>query len=357
MTTASTRRAEPGQSTDSMAQSLRGMAVLVTGATGLVGNNVTRQLIDHGAHVRCLVRSASRPRPLEELDVELVVGDVCDESSVMRAMREQQVVVHAAGDVAIGWSRCRQAKCVNTEGTRLVATGARRLNARMIHISTVNTMSVGGDQVVADEETPWSGREVASNYVSSKRRAEELVREQLGKGLDAVVLCPGFMLGPWDWKPSSGQMFLAVATRFSGLAPGGRCSVCDVRDVSQGICRSIVAAESGRRYILAGENMSYLTLWQAMAAATNGYRPVGCLGPVGSLIVGRAGDLWGQLRGAEPTINSASMAMASQYHYYDSSRAVRDLGYHVRPLQQTLADAWEWFCRFGYGPEKLRQAA
>ena len=74
-------------------------------------------------------------------------------------------------------------------------------------------------------------------YVVSKQAGEQAVRQQIEAGLDAVIVHPGLMFGPWDWKPSSGRMMLQVARNFTPMAPTGGCSICDVRDVAAGNSR------------------------------------------------------------------------------------------------------------------------
>src|SRR5262245_25415160 len=106
---------------------------LVTGATGLVGNNVVRLLLARGIPVTVLVRSTSDPRPLAGLAVETVEGDVRDTNAVRRACQRIGVVVHAAAQVHIGWKGLDEQRNINVQGTRHVAEAARDSGARMIH--------------------------------------------------------------------------------------------------------------------------------------------------------------------------------------------------------------------------------
>ena len=102
------------------------MTTLVTGATGLVGNNVVRLLVDRGEHVRVLVRPQTEPAALAGLPVEIARGDVCDSASVQAAMQGIERVVHAAGHVHIGWRSHELQQAVNVEGTRNVCDAAAR---------------------------------------------------------------------------------------------------------------------------------------------------------------------------------------------------------------------------------------
>src|SRR4051794_16147578 len=110
------------------------MIYLVTGATGLVGNNVVRQLLDAGETVRVLVRASSNLRGLDGLAVEKAIGDVRDAASVAAACQGIERVIHAAGYVHLGWSQLDLHRQVNVEGSRNVAIAARQAGIRMVHI-------------------------------------------------------------------------------------------------------------------------------------------------------------------------------------------------------------------------------
>ena len=320
---------------------------LVTGATGLVGNNVVRQLVARGTPVRVLTRESSDPRPLEGLNVERVCGDICELESLRRACRGVGAVVHAAGYVHIGRSRLDLHRAVNVEGTRNVARAARESGARVVHISSSDAAGVGSLTKPADEDTPLAEHGGCA-YTITKREAEQVVQEEIAEGLDAVIVNPSFMLGPWDWKPSSGRMLLEVARGRAWVAPQGYFSVCDVRDVAEGILSAIERGQCGRRYLLAGKTLSYLEAFRMFAEVTGGRRPLGSPGPVLSTIGGWIGDLATLLTARESDVNSAAIRVARLPKSYSSRRAEKELGYTTRPVEESARDAWAWFREYGY---------
>ncbi len=323
------------------------MRVLVTGATGLVGNNVVRLLVEQGRTVRVLTRATSDPRPLQDLRVEVSLGDVRDEQSVQRAMDDVTHVVHSAGHVQIGWSGLELQRAINVGGTRNVAESARQAGARMVHVSSVDALGLGTPDQPANETTPRGGKTLCP-YVITKSEAEETLRAVMARGLDAVIVNPGLMIGPWDWKPSSGKMLIGVGTHFAVLAPTGGGSICDVRDVATGILSALERGRSGENYILAGHNHSYLDIWRLFARIGGSRPPLMRMGPLQRFLVGSAGDLLGKLRQRELDVNSAVLAMSSLFHYYSSERARTELDYVIRPLEATVRDAWQWFQEHGY---------
>ncbi len=323
------------------------MLTLVTGATGLVGNNVVRMLLDRGEAVRVLARGGSVGRPLERLKVEICRGDIRDAQAVREACRGAQRVVHAAAEVRIGWTGLETHRAVNVEGTRHVVEAALGEGARLVHVSSVNALGLGSRQHPADEETPITNA-VECPYVLTKREAEQVVLGAVARGLDAVIVNPVFMLGPWDWKPSSGQMLLKVATGWARLAPPGGNDFCDVRDVAAGILSAFERGTRGRRYILGGEPLSFLEAFRMFAEITNVQPPWRAAYPPGLWVIGRTGDLCTRLTGREPPWNSAAVAMSKLEHHYSSARAAAELGYQPRPARQAAEAAWQWFRDHGY---------
>jgi len=321
--------------------------VLVTGVTGLVGNNVVRLLLERRNSVRVLIRDGSDPRPLDGLNVDTLHGDIRDAAAIRLACEGVSTVIHCAAHVHIGWTGLELQRRINVHGTAQVADAARQADARLIHVSSVDALGLGTRDHPADEETPLT-RSVPCPYVITKREAEREVLQHVAEGLDAIIVNPGYMLGPWDWKPSSGRMLLGVARGGTFVSPRGVSTVCDVRDVADGILAAVERGKTGRRYIFSGKSLSYLELWRIMADVTGARRPICRSGPFFMLAAGVWGDLRTRFTGREGDVNSASVAMSSQANYHTSERAAAELGYRSRPPRESVADAWDWFQRYGY---------
>ena len=328
------------------------MRFLVTGATGFVGNNVVRLLLEHGHSVRVLTRREADLAPLAGLSVETAHGDIRDAESVRQAFRNIDVAIHAAGDIHIGWTKLAEQREINVSGTRHVAEAALEAGAKLVHVSSVNAIGLGTRERPADEETPIHDV-VRCGYVITKQEAEQVVLDLVARGLHGVIVNPSFMLGPWDWKPSSGRMLLAVARRFTPIAPKGGVSVADVRDVAAGILAAAERGSPGRRYILAGHNQTYFELWKLIARLTGGRPPWMPAGPLQRIGGAWLGDLLTRITGREGDLNSATVRMSTQFHYYDSARARHELAYAGRPTEESVTDAWRWLQEHGY-VEKTR---
>ncbi len=321
------------------------MRVFVTGGSGLLGNTILRRLEPTDHETGYLVRGDAARDVFVGLNSTAFHGDLHDRDCLEKATQWADVVIHCAGLIHVGWTRLEESMRVNRDGTRNVVDACLRNDCRLLHVGTVNTLAIGSRDATADETTPLdnAGGQIECSYVLSKRAGNEEVQRGVQRGLSAVLLHPAFMLGPWDWKPSSGRMILEVGQSWRPIAPRGGCSVCDARDVADAIIAAIdIDVPNGRSYILAGYNKTYYQLWTEMGKRFGKPRPIMPAGPLQRIIGSSYGDLRAKLTGQETEINSAAIALTSQYHWYDCTRAKTELGYQNRPLEETLDDAAQW---------------
>ncbi len=321
--------------------------IFVTGGTGLLGNSIVRELCQREIPVRALCRNGTSREPFEGLPVEIVAGDLGDREVLDRAIEGCEAVIHSAAMIHLGWQKLEQSRQVNLVGTHTIATACKKNSARLVYISTVDTLPAAISRYQPIDERGLGGiPKTPCAYVISKTEAETVVRDMTrDAGLDAIILHPGFMLGPYDWKPSSGRMLLEVVKSPIVAAPKGGCSVCDARDVAAAVVNSIHMGRSGENYILAGENLTYRELWTQMLAVAGRRRRIYRLGPAAQLF-GQAVDLanrWLPIR--EGDVNGATIAMGSLNHFYDSSKAMATFGFSNRGTSISLADLWRWFQR------------
>ena len=328
------------------------MNYLITGATGLLGNNVLRLLLKEENSVTVTVRAGGDPRPMDGLNVEKVEIDLATDaanggSQFRSALEGIDMVIHCAGLIQLGWSRLEDSMAVHRDAANSIAEACRLHKVRMIHVSSVDALaaSVDGTPVNEDQVDP---PKVETSYVRSKRAGDVAIWEQIAKGLDGTIVHPGLMFGPWDWKPSSGEMMLAIARQFIPFAPNGGVSVCDVRDVSAGMVSLTENWRSGESYILAGINTTYLELWHDIAKLLNRKPPLAKLPGWLGVVVGGVSDFTSRFTKAESQSNSGAIKSGSILNWYDSSKAERDLGYKIGPIDVALKDLYDWFLAYDY---------
>ncbi|WP_146525866.1 NAD-dependent epimerase/dehydratase family protein [Novipirellula artificiosorum] len=321
------------------------MRVFVTGGTGLLGNAILRQLEQAGHHTLTIVRSKVDKGVFDGLATERINGDLFDADGIERAVSVADAVIHAAGIIHLGWTRMDESMRVNRDGTRKIVEACLAHDRKMVHVGTVDAVAIGSRDQPSDETTPITRatQQVPCSYVVSKRAGVDEVAKGVQRGLRAAIVHPGFMLGPWDWKPSSGRMIVEVSRVWRPFAPRGGCCACDVRDVAAGTIAAIErGGDNGRAFILGGHNVTYFELWKQMAERMGRRGPVIRTGPAALWVAGKAGDLWTRWSQVERDLNSAGVRMSSMFHFHSSNRAIAELGYTVRDLSITLDDAADW---------------
>ena len=156
------------------------------------------------------------------------------------------------------------------------------------------------------------------------------------------------MVGPWDWKPSSGKMVLEVAQGRVALAPDGSNNVIDVRDVCQAILNAATQADPGSEWVLGHQNLTYFDFWSLIARVTEGPKPKGVFPKWVGRVAVKALKAKTRLGFKEGTLNAATAKYGFREHCFDSSKAIKGLGLPQTPLEDAIADAWAWFKENGY---------
>jgi dihydroflavonol-4-reductase len=318
------------------------MKVLVTGASGFLGSEIVRQLVSAGHSVRVLVRKTSKLDALNGLAIEKTIGDITDAKSVETALEGVDALIHTAGNVG---ARRRDKDAVyrtNVEGTRTVMeAAAKKKGLRIIHTSSV--AAVGGSRkpgVILDENSKWEHiGKMGYHYIDSKRQAEEvalsIARE---KNLDLVVLNPGMILGPGDVYLSSTRYVLEYLKGTNRWYTRGGTSFCDVRDVAAAHIAALTKGRRLERYILAGANATFEETLRALQKVSGGVRPLP--GPV--VFMWTAALLSEGLAAVKShgleELNRPVLRLATRYMFMDPTKAQRELGYVVRPMDEMLRD-------------------
>ncbi|WP_218081766.1 NAD-dependent epimerase/dehydratase family protein [Anthocerotibacter panamensis] len=316
------------------------MKILVTGATGFLGSHLCRRLVAAGHRVTILRRPGSDTALLAGLQLQEIIGDVTEEVAVDRAIHSQEVVFHTAAHLAY-WRGLRAIQTqVNVTGTRLVAQSCLKQGVRrLVHVSTVAAIGIPPLGSIADESFLFNLATSGLNYHCSKWRAEAEVQQRVAQGLDAVIVNPATILGPHGRGFRGGEMLRKVhCSRWVSYYLGG-INVVHVEDVVAGMVQALAQGRAGERYILGGENLTYRQLVEVTAQAWGLER---VFVPVPPLVTGLAQAVLepvGALTGKRPWITRDGHYCAHRTHFYDSSKATRELGYTARPFRAIL---WEY---------------
>lgn len=317
--------------------------VLVTGATGHIGNVLVRELVGQGYAVRALVLPGESLRPLEGLDVETSAGNILDPESLARAMEGIDGVFHLAGIISIMPGDDQRVQQVNVEGTRNVIHAALRAGVkRMLHTSSIHALKrVEG--VTMDESLPFDPDNPVGIYDRTKAEASLAVLAAVKEGLNAVIVCPTGVVGPHDYLGSEmGSLIGGWLKRGVSLLIDGAYDFVDVRDVALGMILAYEKGQCGAVYILGGEQIQ-LTRMQQMVRGIVGLKSQVLKIPSRlALFFTNFTPLYYRLAKVKPRFTRYSLVTVMGNSTISSERARRELGYRARNLTESISDTVQW---------------
>ena len=250
------------------------MKVLVLGASGQLGANLVRALLDKSHQVRVLTRPTSKTFTLEGLDLETVTGDLAEIDSLMRACKGIQVVYQTASYYPLETIPVAIAKQqAQIETQNLLQAIAQSSVERLVFTSSLTT--VGFPKVPgqwANEDCAFSTKYTGNPYLMAKAAMEDHVLAEARKGLPAVVVIPTVFFGPYDKRPSSGTQILMMAKGQMPAYIQGPVNVIDVRDVAAAMILAAEVGGTGERYIIGNWNTTQRELNHLIAKVV-GKRP------------------------------------------------------------------------------------
>ena len=330
------------------------MSVVVTGAAGHTGANLVRALLAQGRPVRALVHLDRQA--IKGLDIEVIKGDIRDLESLLNAFKGAEVVYHLAAHISIMKDEWPLLESVNVIGTRNVVKACLRCGVRrLVHFSSIHTVTQEPWDTPVDESRPLVESRHSLPYDRSKAAAEKEVGKGIEKGLDAVIIRPTAIIGPYDYKPSHfGEALLRLANgRLPALVSGGFDWV-DVRDVVKGAMRAEERAPSGAKYLLSGHWVSL----REVATLVEQISGVPAPGFVCPMWLARTGapftTAFDRLAGRRPLYTSGSLQALRSNRNISHQKATGELNYQPRPFRETLTDTLRWFEESGRLAHPLR---
>jgi len=327
------------------------MLAFVTGATGFVGSHVARVLAEQGADLRLLVRAKSDPKNIEGLRADRVIGDLRDPASLEKAMAGCEVIFHVAADYRLWIRDPEQMYRSNVEGTRAILEAARKNGVRrVVYTSSVATMGFTANGHPADEDSPVSLDNMIGHYKRSKFMAEQLALDAGRSGTKVVIVNPTTPVGERDIKPTpTGRIVVDfLKKKFPAYVDTG-LNLVDVTECARGHVAALEKGHSGERYILGGENLTLKQILDKLAAITGLPSPKVRVPYVLALATGVADELvTGHILHREPRATIDAVRMGRKKMFVTSSKAERELGWQVLPVEGALRRAVEWFQSNGY---------
>ncbi|HSQ67270.1 MAG TPA: NAD-dependent epimerase/dehydratase family protein [Polyangiaceae bacterium] len=320
----------------------------VTGASGFIGSAVVRALLGRGRKVRALVEPRADLANLKGLDVEVVECDVTDEAALERGLSGVHSLFHLAAIYKLWTPDPEPLFRVNLEGTTAVLLAAQAARVkRVVFTSSIMAVGIdekGGKQQTIDESQPFTMFDLAGTYTLTKYLSERLALRFARAGLPLVVVNPAMPFGPGDRAPTpTGLIILRFLKGEVPALGAGGLSVVDVDDVAEG---HLLAEEKGRvgeRYILSAYDLT-LPDFAARIGRIGGVRiPKLTLPAALGLSAASLMEASARRSGKEPLVTYKEARFTALLPRFSNAKAVRELGFVTRPLDDTIARAIEFF--------------
>jgi len=319
--------------------------ILVTGATGHIGNVLIRKLLAQGENVRALVWRGEDTTPIKGLDVEQVEGDVLDAASLIPAMQGVDIVYHLAGIISIMPGRNPFVWQVNVEGTRNVLDAARRAQVRrLVYTSSIHAIARAPHGVEMDESLGFDANNPYGEYDRSKATASLEVQRASAEGLNAVIVCPTGVIGPYDFRGSEmGEVIRGAAEARPMFYVEGAYDFVDVRDVAAGLIAAEKHGRQGESYILSGQKLSVRYMLATVREVTGkAFSSVKIHFSLAEFAA-RFTPWYYRKTQNKPRFTPYSLEVLQSNSNISHKKAASELGYKPRPVYESIADSVRWF--------------
>lgn len=320
------------------------MKVLVTGATGHIGNVLVRSLLDKGYDVTAFVRNKEKLNALDGLSVSFAYGDVRDIESLKMAFKGIDVVFHLAGLIDIGNGNKKQMYEVNVNGTKNVVNACKEMNVKkLIYTSSVHAIPTKPKGEIITETKTFSPDLVKGTYSKTKAEATKYVLEANSKDLEVIITHPSGVIGPYEYITSNlGQLIIDCAHKKMGAYLDGGYNFVDVRDVADGLVSALEKGKAGECYILAGHYVTIKELMKYVQDITGVPAPKFKIARWFAYATGALSEIYYKIVKQKPLFTSYSVYTTGTNANFSIDKAKKELGYFPRDFKDTMVDTIYW---------------
>jgi len=309
--------------------------VLITGAAGLVGNELLKQLLGEGYKVKAIYHST--PLSVSHPNLEIVQCDILDVNRLEEVMIGITQVYHCAAIVSFDPKEKYHLLKVNIEGTANVVNACIDAGVKkIVHVSSVAALGRIRNGETVTEKLNWSEETNKSIYGKSKYLGELEVWRGLAEGLEAVIVNPSIILGGDNWETGSGAIFRTSYNEFKWYTEGVSGFV-DVRDVAQVMIRLMNSPISGQRFILSAENLTYKEIFFSITRCFRKKPPYKKVTPFLAGVVWRMEAIKTMLTGKKHLLTRETANNSQSKVYYDNSKILTALpGFTFTKINDTI---------------------
>lgn len=320
------------------------MKILITGASGLLGNHLTRLLLSKGHQLRVLIENERATDGLDSLGVDKFIGDIRDPLKVKGCAAGMDVVIHAAADTTVWPNHSMKIYEVNVIGTEnLIEEALRSGVKKFIYVSSACAFGWGTRQSPGTEDTAYGRFIYNIDYYETKLQAQEAVLKAVRENsLPGIIVNPTFMVGPYDFKMNAARFINSIIKRkFPGYPPGGR-NFIHAKDVAIAIYNAIELGVIGECYILGNENLSYRDFFKTVGEVCRQKVPGLPIPVVLVLIMGMLQSLIASISGTPPRFGYNMARGSCQHAYYGPEKAREYLNLPTTPISVAVSETIEW---------------
>lgn len=312
-------------------------SVLVTGASGFIGSNLVRALVDKGYKVTSLGRAGRAPKNLRDLDIEHVSCDITNKEQVNESLKGFDIIFHLAGLVSYKTKDVQRQYAVNVIGTKNIMEAALRHKAkRVIHTSSIAAMGLPKENEIGTEDLSYNLGGKGLNYCDSKYAAEYEVRESWRNGLPALILSPGITLGEGDTHSHHHAIIKAMAGKSVVYVPPGGVTFSDIKDVIDAHISSITKGTTGERYSIVSDNLTYQDAAKKWCQVFG--RSAKIVVVPGWLLMGLStvAEKWMSLLKKESKVSTQQAWLAQHKIFFSSEKAIKELDFRPTKFEDTI---------------------
>jgi dihydroflavonol-4-reductase len=318
--------------------------IAITGANGLLGSFIVRELVNAKIDFVALKRESSDVSLLADIQEKItwLDADILNPVELEEAFKNVEVVIHTAAMVSFNPRMADRIRTVNVNGTRNVVNACLLSGVKkLIHISSVAALGRLKNQRLIDETNKWTDSELNSTYAKTKYLAELEVFRGKEEGLETVLLNPSVILAPADWNKSSAKLFKYVWDE-KLFYINNYLNYVDVRDVAKVAVRFVNVPTNGERFILNSGGISLIDFLTKISVRFNKRAPKVKLSVTSLKVVAFFEKLRGFFTGSEPLITSETARLAGTEFLYQNEKIKTALNFEFQSIDHTL----DWCCRY-----------
>lgn len=317
--------------------------ILVTGATGFLGAELAKLLVNSGNSIRCTKRVSSKiPALLVPLhdQIEWVDADITDFFALEIALKGITQVYNCAAWVSLKEGDKKPMIRTNVNGTANLVNLCIENNIRLVHVSSIAAIGLAKPGDLTTEEHHLEESADNDGYAISKLESEMEVWRGIAEGLDAVIVNPSLIIGASAGKAGSGALFETVrkGLKFYTTGSAGFVDVVDVAKCMVALMNSDITAE---RYVINAENYTYKAITAEIAQGFGIKPPAKLAKPWMMELAWRGAAVAAALTGGDPVIDKISAQAASVTRNFDNSKIKKAIGIEFKPVSETILEICE----------------